>query len=925
MEKDPFLQEENRLRFDVIRDISIRILSFTVRRLFSLRYRVHLHGLDEVKKILKSDKPVVVLPNHPAMTDTWLLYSIIGQIVSLKPVMLEKFFTQKGLYWIYRLLQAIPVPDFEVIVNEWKARQGDRAYEEILKTLNRKEKVIIYPGGTLKNSSKESLRGKSAVHRLLSEEIDLEVILVRTTGLWGSSFSHGILGNTPDSWETLKKSFFLLWKNLIFFMPKRDVTIEFYRLPSDFSIPESKMEFNRFLEGWYNQYKYQDATESEERPNLVPYLFWDKKGSTPKAYLSCSKTLDKDVKVPVNMREMILSKLSKMTGFPKEHIHPEQNLAVDLGCDSIDLSNLILFLEQKFPVSSKFCSLDIVYVQDLFLVALNKKVPCVNEILLKEKSRGWKEQVFAVTKRFEVLGKTIPEAFIHRMKLVADKEIVADKTVTLTGKETLFTTILLAGKIRKIEGKYIGIILQPCVDESLILFAAMLAGKVPVLINWNNGYASTDELMRMLSIKSVFTSRKFLDHEPHFELGNIEPLLVMIEDFYTDISVFEKLNAHLLASKSTSSILSHFGLDGLSEDVNALVLCKCISEHLPKFIPLTHKNLIVNIEDLGERLLSQEISTFLCCTALYYSNGLIVTTLLPLLNGLRVFFSQELTYYPFLAKQIQDWGIDFLDLTVSKHYKELFNCCEPAQLVSLRFLVSENATQSVRDKLKKINPKAKIYLGFGTTETSVLTSQTHKDQKPKGLGRALKRVELIVVDPQDLKPVSQGVEGEVLAHGPSIFNGYLDEKLESPFVNLNGKSFFRTGYFGYLDTKGNLITDNKRGANTLTRVSGNLVKLPMIEQFLTYKAKELGWSSALGNKGNSFVVIPLQTEDKKNELVLISSLDVSLDEVNKIIAESALPNFCRLHRLLKVTEIPLLSSGNADVKALTELAHREFL
>jgi hypothetical protein len=99
----------------------------------------------------------------------------------------------------------------------------------------------------------------------------------------------------------------------------------------------------------------------------------------------------------------------------------------------------------------------------------------------------------------------------------------------------------------------------------------------------------------------------------------------------------------------------------------------------------------------------------------------------------------------------------------------------------------------------------------------------------------------------------------------------------------------------------------------------------MIEQFLTYKAKELGWSSALGNKGNSFVVIPLQTEDKKNELVLISSLDVSLDEVNKIIAESALPNFCRLHRLLKVTEIPLLSSGNADVKALTELAHREFL
>ncbi len=909
----------------MIRDTCIRILSFTVRRLFSLRYRVHLQGLDKIKKILISEKPVLVLPNHPALTDTWLLYSILGQIASFKPVMLEKYYYQKGFNWVYRLIEAIPTPDFEITVNEWKARKGDQVYQEIIQALDCRKKVMIYPAGTIKNSNRESLGGKSFVHRLVSERRDLEVILVRTTGLWGSSFSHGILEHTPDSWETLKESLFLLWKNFIFFMPKRDVTIEFTSLPPDFSYPENKIEFNRFLEDWYNQYKYPDGIETQERSNLVPYLFWDKKGSTPKAFVDSSDALDRDIKIPLNIQEMIYSKLSKMTGFPKEEIKNDQNLAADLGCDSIDLSNLIVFLDYKFDISPQFCSLDLVYVQDLFLIALNKKVPKVNQIISKELLRGWKDQSVGVTNRIEVLGKTIPEAFIERMKRVKDKEIIADETVTLTGKETLLATILLADKICKIEGKYIGIILRPCVDAALILFATMLAGKVPVMINWQNGYKSTDEVIGKLSIKSVFTSRKFLDNESPFELGGIEPHLVFLEDCHAEISFFKKLKAYFLASKSTSSILTHFGLNGLSEEIFALVLSKCSSQYLPKLIPLTHKNLIVNLEDMGEAFSLKETHIFLSSTALYHSNGMLCTTLFPILNGCRVYFSRNIYNTPLMAKEIQTWGINILDLVGSEPYKKLLSCCEPTQLESVKILISENSRQSLRNQLKKINPKAKLLVGFGATETSVLTAQNFNDYKPVGCGRPLKRVELVIVDQQDLKPQSQGVIGEILAYGPSIFKGYLDEKLKSPFVNLNGKSFFRTGAFGYLDKEGNLILEHTKSANRVTSVSGNEVKCSIIEEFLTYKAKELGWSSYQGVKGQSFVVIPLQIEEKKTELVLISSWDVTLEEVNKILVESTLPKYFKIHRMLKVSRIPVLSTGDVDFHALTEMVHREFL
>jgi long-chain-fatty-acid--[acyl-carrier-protein] ligase len=397
--------------------------------------------LDKIKKILKSNKPVVVLPNHPAMTDPLLLYSILGQIASLKPVMDERFYYQKGVNWLFRCIRVVPIPDFELVVNEWKERQGELAYQNIRRSLDRKEKVIIYPGGGLKRSGKEYLGGKSFVHRLLSEDPNLEVILVRTTGLWGSSFSRAIIGDSPNFWETAKRSIVLLCKNLIFFMPKRDITIEFSPLPADFPYQVSKIQFNRYLESWYNQYKYSDGTELQERPRLVPYLFWDKKGSTPKAFVFSSQTLNRDVEVPQEMREVIYNKLSKITGRPKVQIKDDQDLAVDLGCDSLDLSNLITFLDLKFGIDKKISSMDLVHVFDLFLVALQKKVPKAREMQSKDMLRGWKQKSVLGTKKLEVLGKTIPESFVERMKRLAGKEIIADETATLTGKKALIATI----------------------------------------------------------------------------------------------------------------------------------------------------------------------------------------------------------------------------------------------------------------------------------------------------------------------------------------------------------------------------------------------------------------------------------------------------------------------------------------------------
>jgi long-chain-fatty-acid--[acyl-carrier-protein] ligase len=758
---------------------------------------------------------------------------------------------------------------------------------------------------------------------LLSEDPNLEVVLIRTTGLWGSSFSRAIIGDSPNFWKTLKRSFFYLLQNFIFFMPKRDIKIEFSRLPADFPYQVSKIQFNRYLENWYNQYKYMDATESQERPNLVPYLFWDKKGSTPKAFVFSPQSLNKDVEVPHEMREIIYEKLSKMTGRPKVQIKDEQDLAVDLGCDSLDLSNLITFLDLKFGIDKKISSLDLVHVFDLFLVSLQKKVPKAREMQSKDMLRGWKEKNVEGMKKVEVLGKTLPQAFVERMKRVGGKEIIADETVTLTGKKALIATILLANKIRKLEGRYIGIMLPASVGSTLILFATMLAGKVPVMINWTSGSRSTDHVIHTLSIKSVLTARKFLDRVAHIELGAMEPYLVFAENLKAKISIFDKIKGFILSSKPTRSILSHFGIESLSNEMNAVVLSTSGTESHPKSVPLSHKNLIANMEDFEDIIYPYEPHSGLCALPQFHSFGLTALTLFPILNGVRTYFSPDPTDSPRIVQEIQAWGIDLLALTPS-FYANLLASSEPGQLDSIRvcFTGAEKAPQTLITNLYKINPNAKLVEGYGITECSpVLSAQRFRDENRVGVGKALNKIELLVVDREDLRPLPQGEDGEILAQGPSVFKGYIEKDIKSPFVLINGKSYYRTGDFGHLDPEGNLILKGR--LKRFTKVGGEMVNLPLIEEILTNTAKGLGWFSGMRKIDNPFVVIPIEREGEKTELVLMSVVDTTLDEVNKILFQSGLPKYFRMHHVVKVSDMPLLGSGKVHLRALTDLAYKE--
>ncbi len=77
----------------------------------------------------------------------------------------------------------------------------------------------------------------------------------------------------------------------------------------------------------------------------------------------------------------------------------------------------------------------------------------------------------------------------------------------------LMRTIFLARRLRKVWAgqQMVGLLLPPSVPGALVNFAALLMGKVPVNLNYTVSEATLASCIRQCGIKTVLTSRAFLD------------------------------------------------------------------------------------------------------------------------------------------------------------------------------------------------------------------------------------------------------------------------------------------------------------------------------------------------------------------------------------------------------------------------------
>lgn len=886
-------------------DCTLVVLSWLVRKLVGLRYRLDVKGLDSLtKEKFPKSGGVLILPNHPAEIDPVILESVFYPALAPRPLVVEHFYTLKGFRWFMDLVKALPLPTMDLMANKWRAKKVETQFNTIVEALKKGENFLIYPSGRLKVTGLELIGGASLVHRLLQECPEVNVVLVRTTGLWGSQFSKALTGSSPDFGKVLWNCFKILLKNALFFTPRRKVVID-VELAKDLPIQASRLEFNKHLEQWYNRYPESGA----EGVSLVSYLFWKKE--FPTVYVSAAAPLGQEERpVPKKVIETVFSHLATLSGRSADQIERKMHLSQDLGLDSLDIAQLYVFLDEKYHVADLVPG-DLVLVEDILQFAAGYQRDRGHLVKEKRALRNWPKEKERLLPEIPP-GETLQEVFLRSARRHGARTACADAlSQSLSYHKAEIAVHVLAKKFAELPGVYVGVMFPSSVGAYLIILALLLARKTPVMLNWTTGIKALDHAADLTELQTVITSSKFLDRLENGDLGKIEERFLFIEDVKEGIGIKEKLCAVFSTFRSVESLTR--GIDPASA---AVILFTSGTETLPKGVPLSHANLLSNQRAAVSIAGLKSTDVMYGILPPFHSFGFSVTGLLPLLAGLKVCYAPNPNDSHGLARDIAEWKPSLFCCAPS-FVKALFQVAEPKELQSLRLVVvgAEKASEDLFNYVKEHLPNAQLIEGYGITECSPIVTIDRPDETHCGVGKPLPGVALITIDSATQEVFPAGKEGEVCIAGPNVFGGYLKNP-KNPFVEIQGKRWYLSGDRGYLDDEGHLILSGR--LKRFVKIGGEMVGLGGLEEELLRLAHEKGWIH--GNEEGPPLAISVREPDSgKPSIVLFATFEISKEDVNTALKQSGLGRIVKIAEVRTLEQIPLTGTGKTHYRLLDEM------
>lgn len=888
-------------------NLFLRFVCLIGRVVLSLRYQLTIVGREALTKAnLNKKGGTLFLPNHPAHLDPIFVTMHLWPKFKMRPLAIEYVYRQTFIHAFMKMIKAIPIPSFETSVNEIKMKKAEESLAEIVKGLHKKQSFLLYPGGRLKHTAKEILGGASAAHSILEECPDTNIVLIRTTGLWGSSFSRAIEHRSPDIKKTVWKGIKILFKNAIFFAPRRKVLIEIEPNPQDLPIGKPRLEFNRYLENWYNRYPKDGQIVDEEPLTLVSYSFWHKvyphiQGERKK------KRSDTLSHIPQQKKDSIFQELATISKHPISDIHEDKNLALDLGLDSLDVAQIVAFLSDRYEVGEMHPE-DLETVRDVLEFSGGQKKTMREH---KETSAvSWPEEKNRYTPECPA-GKTIQEAFLRVCERMGNLSACADDLIgVLSYRKLKIAVLVLAEEFKKLPGKNIAIMLPASAGAYIVILACMMAGKIPVMLNWTLGPKYLNDTMNLTKSKVVISSWKFLERLAYVEFGDLTGKVKLMEDIKQKINIFKKIKGMILSYKGYAQILQTLHLDHVKEDDVAGILFTSGTEAAPKGVPLTHKNLLSNQYAGMQCVAFSNEDVLFGILPPFHSFGFSVAGLFPILAGIKVAFSPDPTDSFALAKGIVRWGVTIF-CSAPSFLKGLLHAATKAQLSTLRLVISgaEKAPAELYEKVRALGKNKIMIEGYGITECSPIISLNRLNLPNVGVGQLLPGIQFCTIHPESHELLKEYEEGEICIRGPNVFHGYLGD-VKSPFIEIHGKSWYRTGDLGYLDKRGNLILSGR--LKRFAKIGGEMVSLGAIEgvlaEALAHKEKE---------EDKPYLALCVNEKDStKSSLILFTTLLIDKTEVNDILKNAGYSRLVKITDVKKLTEIPLTGTGKTDYRRL---------
>ncbi len=453
------------------------------------------------------------------------------------------------------------------------------------------------------------------------------------------------------------------------------------------------------------------------------------------------------------------------------------------------------------------------------------------------------------------------------------------------------------------QGEAVGLLLPNVNGVVAAFFALQAIGRVPAMLNFTVGLANMRSACETARIDTIVTARAFVDQA---KLGDIIAALesdgrriVYLEDVGATIGPVEKLWALVTRRRAARR---HRRL-AVSPDAPAVILFTSGSEGLPKGVLLTHRNLLANCAQLSARIDFNSADVVLNALPVFHSFGLTGGTLLPLLNGVRIFLYPSPLHYRIVPALAYDSNATILfgTDTFLAGYARMAHSYD---FYSLRYIFA--GAERVRDETRRTYAEKfglRILEGYGATEAApVIAVNTPMHFRAGTVGRLLPAIEARL---EEVPGIDEG--GRLYIRGPNVMAGYMLPS-EPGVLQPPHEGWHDTGDIVTIDDAG-FVTIRGR-AKRFAKIGGEMVSLPAVE----------GYASAVWPDADHAVVT--RPDPKKGEQLVLFTTASAADH-------KALQAWGRAHgvtelmipRDVRIVEaLPVLGTGKLDYVTMTNMA-----
>ena len=497
----------------------------------------------------------------------------------------------------------------------------------------------------------------------------------------------------------------------------------------------------------------------------------------------------------------------------------------------------------------------------------------------------------------------------------------------LKGGELLAVSLELAAWIRRnVAERRVGIVLPPGLGGTVANIGVVLAGKVPVNLNFTAGRAANQAAMNQAGIGRVITAPAMMEQIKDFPWPqNQIDLGALIKSFSK-----KRLKWRGILALLTPSAIQRWQLNlpAVGDRDEAAILFTSGSSGEPKGVVLSHRNILANTAQIGAVLGRIQLESILGCLPIFHSFGFTVMLWWPILGGPRVITYPSPLDAAKLAETIERHKIELL-VSTPTFLRGFMRKARPEQLRSLKMVVT-GAEKLPADLTRDFEAKFGIPVGegYGVTESSPVVSTNLPDappskQAPEGIlgrrvgsvGRMVPGLTARIRDPETDADLPIFESGMLWLRGANLFDGYLNDPVRTAAAIQDG--WYKTGDIGRLDEDGFLFIEGRM--SRFSKIAGEMVPHLTIEQ----KIVEVLGGALEPQETQSLVVLGVPDEKKGESLVLLTTVFIDQNELRQKLSEAGLPNLWIPKVIKRVPAIPLLASGKLDLRACERLAREQ--